>query len=91
MSDRSREDHPLIPTYRKFRLVSNGNVRNPVGFIPILTQDQVKGIGWFFWGSSMIKVGLSTMASYPKVWDVLIFSGLGTSGSSAGYTQGVLL
>ena len=86
MLARSHEDRPLILTYREFRLVPNGNVRNPIELIPLPTQEQVGGIGWFCWGSSMIKLGLSTMTAYPKVGDLLIFFGLGTSGGSPGYT-----
>ena len=47
MLSRRLDGLPLIPTYRKLRLVSNGNVRNPIGFTPIPTQEQAQGLGWF--------------------------------------------
>ena len=78
-------DHPLIQPYRKFRLVSNGNIKNPLESTHRPSKEQVEDLGWFCRGTSLIKIGLPTMAAYPKLGSISALCGLGASGNSAGF------
>ena len=77
MLARTSDGRPLIPSYREFRLVSSGNVKNPLRPLPFPSDDQIKDVGWFCWGTPLIEIGLSTMASYPKLGPILVLRVLG--------------
>ena len=67
---------PIIPKYRKFRLVFDGSARKPSNLAPFPTVEQVKGTGWFCGCASLIKIGMFTLASYPTLGSILAICGL---------------
>ena len=60
-------------------------MKNSLDLPPLPSREQVKDVGWFYWGKSLIEIGLSPMAPYPKIGSMFVISGLGTSGNSAGF------
>ena len=58
---------------------------------PFPSEEQVKDVGWFRRGTSLIKIGLSTMAAYPKIGSISPLFGLGAAGNSDGFAPGYFI
>ena len=57
----------------------------PIRPIRIPSSEQIKDVGWFCLGGSLVRLGLPTISPYPKLGPLLIICGLGASGNSAGF------